>query len=112
MIISVLNHTDGKVKDFDLQKVISAINRQIKEDFEPYWSMGATIRLDGRTGSKPKETEHPDLRGDAIIYLWDKVNLKDADGFHSLFDGIPSSFFLCRLFSDCIPTFKISCSTS
>jgi hypothetical protein len=53
MIISVVNHTSGKVSDEDLQLVIRAINRQITEDFEPYWNLGATLRLEGRSEKAP-----------------------------------------------------------
>ena len=34
MVISVINHSNGQVSDDELQRVIRAINRQIKEDFE------------------------------------------------------------------------------
>ena len=98
MIISVINHTNGKISDIDVQKAIRAINRQIREDFEPYWSMGATLRLDGRTTDRPDQVTHPDLRGDAIIYLWNKVDLDDAVGYHSSnFQGIPYSFVFVEL---------------
>ena len=53
MIISIINHTNGKVKDEELQEAIRAINRQIAEDFEPYWSLGARLRLEGKSGKKP-----------------------------------------------------------
>jgi hypothetical protein len=53
MIISIINHTNGKLSDEDMQQVLRAINRQVKEDFEPYWSLGATLRLEGKTGPKP-----------------------------------------------------------
>ena len=45
MLISILNLSHGALPDEDLQRVIRAINRQIAEDFEPYWSFGATLRL-------------------------------------------------------------------
>ena len=51
MLISVINHTKGKVSDEEIQHALRAINRQIAEDFEPYWSMGATLRLEGMSGS-------------------------------------------------------------
>jgi len=69
MIISVINHTNGQLSDEQVQGAIRAINRQIKEDFEPYWSLGATLRLEGKTGPKPKPQESADLRGDAVLYL-------------------------------------------
>ena len=96
--ISVINHTNGRLSDPRIQKVLRAINRQIKEDFEPYWSMSAELRLEGRSVSKPSEAKHPDLRGDAIIYLWDKVSKKDPLGYHDLhFKGIPYSFVFVQI---------------
>ncbi|MFN7921549.1 MAG: hypothetical protein U0Q16_15715 [Bryobacteraceae bacterium] len=90
MIISVINHTNGQIADAELQRVIRAINRQIKEDFEPYWSLGATLRLEGRSGSRPKKNDIADMRGDAVLYLWDKVNVDDALGYHDTNNaGIP-----------------------
>ena len=55
MIISLINHTNGKVSDEDLQKAIRAINRQISYDFAPYWSLSADLRLEGRSERKPSE---------------------------------------------------------
>ena len=93
MIISVINHTDGKVKDDYLQRVIRAINRQIEEDFEPYWSLGATLRLEGRSETTPGKLTLPDLRGDAILYLWDEADIDGALGYHDQnARGIPYGF--------------------
>lgn len=63
MIISVINHTNGKLKDSEVQEGIRVVNKQIRDDFEPYWSMSATLRLEGHTSQKPDEVKHPDLRG-------------------------------------------------
>ena len=43
MIISVINHTNGQLTDEEVQGAIRAINRQIEEDFEPYWSLDAAL---------------------------------------------------------------------
>ena len=50
LIITIINRTNGGLADQDVQGVIRAINRQIREDFEPYWSFGAQLRLEGRAG--------------------------------------------------------------
>lgn len=98
MIISVVNHTDGEVADDELQRVIRAINRQIKEDFEPYWSLGATLRLEGRSTQEPTHLSLPDLRGDAILYLWNKLDVDGALGYHERnADGIPYGFVFTPL---------------
>ena len=47
MIISVVNQTNGEISDADLLAAIRAVNRQIAEDFVPYWGMPATLRLEG-----------------------------------------------------------------
>jgi hypothetical protein len=98
MIISVVNHTDGEVADDELQRVIRAINRQIKEDFEPYWSLGATLRLEGRSTEDPTHLTLPDLRGDAILYLWNKLDVDGALGYHETnAAGIPYGFVFTPL---------------
>ena len=51
MIISVINHTSGLLNDSAVQTAIRAINRQIREDFAPYWDISATLRLEGKTSS-------------------------------------------------------------
>lgn len=98
MIISVINHTNGQISDDELQRVIRAINRQIKEDFEPYWSLGATLRLEGRSENAPSKLSLPDLRGDAILYLWNKLDVDGALGYHDQnARGIPYGFVFTAL---------------
>ena len=91
MIISIVNHS--KVPDADVQQVIRAINLQIEHDFEPYWSFGARLRLEGKAGALPQKQELADMRGDAVIYLWDKVDVEGALGYHDANNtGIPYGF--------------------
>lgn len=92
MIISVVNFTKS-VKDEVVQNTIRAINRQVSEDFEPYWHMGGKLRLEG-PGTKENRQSPEELRGDAIIYLWDQIaDVKDALGYHDLNNrGIPYGF--------------------
>jgi hypothetical protein len=93
MLISVVNFTHGKVTDEELQRVVRAINRQISEDFEPYWSMGARLRVDGRSVEVPNAATFEDLRGDAILYLANEATIPDALGFHDAnFSGVPFGF--------------------
>ena len=93
MIISIVNHTNGVIQDDELQAVIRAINRQISQDFEPYWSFGAKLRLEGRAGAQPNKQVPEDMRGDAVLYLWDKVDVKGALGYHDRNQsGIPYGF--------------------
>jgi hypothetical protein len=98
MIISIVNHTDGQVSDEELQNVIRAINRQIAEDFAPYWSMSATLRLEGRSVEEPGKVQMPDLRGDAIIYLWNETDVPSAIGYHfQNSQGIPYGFVFTEI---------------
>lgn len=98
MIISVINHTNGKITDEELHRVIRAINRQIAEDFEPYWSISGRLRLEGRSTKKPDQVKVADMRGDAIIYLWDEVDVDDAIGYHDKNNrGIPFGFVFTEI---------------
>ena len=98
MIISIINHSNGKLKDAKIQRVLRAINRQIKEDFEPYWSLGARLRLEGHSSKKPNIQNPADMRGDAVIYLWDKADVDNAIGYHDLNNsGIPFGFVFLEI---------------
>ncbi len=93
MIISVINLSRGAVKDVELHTAIRAVNRQLAEDFAPYWGWGAQLRLEGKTGQKKSGLDLADMRGDAILYIRDVAKIKDADGFHDRhFLGIPYGF--------------------
>lgn len=96
MIISVVNF--AQVPDAEVQEVLRAINRQIADDFEPYWYMGARLRLEGNVGNRPMPQSPAELRGDAIIYLWDQIDVPDALGYHEANNrGIPYGLVLIEL---------------
>jgi len=98
MIISAINHTNGQVSDEEMHRAIRAINRQIAEDFEPYWSLGATLRLEGKSADSPSKQVLADMRGDAVIYLWDQVDTENALGYHDRNNrGIPYGFVFTEL---------------
>jgi hypothetical protein len=98
MLISIVNHTHSKIKDSEIQSVIRAINRQIDEDFAPYWGMSATLRLEGRSAKLPDQIQMADLRGEAVIYLWDRTNVDDAIGYHMQnARGIPYGFVFTQI---------------
>jgi hypothetical protein len=98
MIISVINHTHDQITDSDLHAAIRAINRQIAEDFEPYWSLGAKLRLEGKSTVKPTKQTLADMRGDAVLYLWDELDVDDALGYHEQNNrGIPYGFVFTEL---------------
>lgn len=92
MIISVINLADDVLADARLQKAIRAVNRQLEKDFYPYWGFGAELRLEGKTGRK-KTFDQADMRGDAILYVRERVRGADEDGFHDKhYSGIPYGF--------------------
>src|SRR5437870_12444866 len=93
MIISVVNFAADSISDANLQVAIRSINRQISYDFAPYWSLSAQLRLEGCSGTKPSKQNPVDMRGDAVIYLYDDVKVKDALGYHDEnHRGIPYGF--------------------
>ena len=100
MIISVINHTKT-ITDEEAQKVLRAINRQIREDFEPYWSLGAEVQLEGKSTTRPDKSDLADMRGNAVIYLWDNIRVKDALGYHDRnHRGIPFGIVFTELSHD------------
>lgn len=74
MIISVINHTNGKVSDEELQVAIA-------HDFEPYWSVGAALRLEGGALTRLTKCNFRTCRGDSVLYLGDRVDVEDALGY-------------------------------
>lgn len=98
MIISIINHTRGKITDEQLQVAVRAINRQITNDFEPYWSLSAELRLEGRSETKPTKHTLSDMRGDAVLYVWYEMDIDGALGYHETNDkGIPYGFVFVEL---------------
>jgi hypothetical protein len=98
MQISVINHTTGKLSDEEVLEAIRAINRQIAQDYKPYWGTGGELRLEGHTGLQPDEQRLVDMRGDAVIYLWDDANVDNALGYHAENNsGIPFGFVFTEL---------------
>jgi hypothetical protein len=98
MLISIVNHTNGRISDEAIHPVVRAINRQIAEDFAPNWGMSATLRLEGRSAGRPDRVQMADLRGDAIIYLWNQTDVDDAVGYHfQNARGIPFGFVFSEI---------------
>lgn len=97
MIISIINHSKS-ISDEELQTVIRSINRQIAQDFEPYWSFGASLRLEGSIGKRPSVRTLSDMRGDAVLYLVDGTGVIGATGWHELnYRDIPYGFVFLGL---------------
>ena len=90
MIVSVINLSNGRCSDAELHEAIRAVNRQVAQDFAPYWGFGGALRLEGRTSRRKGIFHQADMRGDAVLYVWDGVDTDGADGFHAAnYGGIP-----------------------
>jgi len=101
MRISVINLTNGLLSDFEVITAIRAVNRQIKEDFEPYWNIGGTLRLEGASTNEPDADNPLDLQGEAIMYIWDKSDIPNALGYHEAnYRGIPYGFVFMDIATD------------
>ncbi|HLF31264.1 MAG TPA: hypothetical protein VI566_09615 [Xanthomonadales bacterium] len=93
MRISVVNLTHGLLPDLEIISAIRAVNRQIQEDFAPYWNLHGQLRLEGNSSDQPEVDNPEDMQGEAIIYLWDKSNVPEALGYHEAnYRGIPYGF--------------------
>jgi hypothetical protein len=96
MIISIVNHT--QLPRQEVQDVLRAVNRQLQEDFRRYWHKNVELRLEGWTGESPSPKSPFDMRGDAVIYLWDDEDVPNALGYHDLNNnGVPFGFVFTAL---------------
>ena len=96
MTISIVNHT--QLERQNIQDVLRAVNRQLREDFHRYWHKDVRLRLEGWAGENPDEKMPFDMRGDAVLYLWDGEDVENALGYHSLNNrGVPFGFVFTRL---------------
>ena len=98
MLISIVNHS-ATILDSKLHPVIRAINRQLRDDFEPHWGREALLRLEGRSKDAPGPERASDIRGEAVVYLCDRPSdAEDALGYHELTHrGIPYGFVFTEL---------------
>ncbi|MGH8780044.1 alkaline phosphatase family protein [Paraburkholderia sp.] len=101
--ISVVNRSSS-IAEREMHRVVRAINRQIAEDFEPYWAFGGRLRVDGPAGPSASLNQLAELRGDALLYVVDSATSSDALGYHTRnLAGIPYGFVyldLCRALGD------------
>jgi hypothetical protein len=81
MLISLVSFTS--LPDEEVTRAVRAVNRQIAEDFAPHWHLHARLRLEGRADRRPVAQRPSELRGDAILYLWDHADVPGALGYHA-----------------------------
>ena len=97
MHISVVNRSHS-IADLDLQRVVRAINRQIAQDFEPYWGFGGRLRVEGPSSHRLDPASLLEMRGDAVLYIVDSTTSDDALGYHDAnLSGIPYGFVFLDL---------------
>jgi hypothetical protein len=95
--ISVVNRS-GSIPEREMTRVVRAINRQVNEDFEPYWAFGGRLRVEGAAGPAAAVEQLAELRGDAIIYVLESVTSNDALGYHARnLAGIPYGLVVLEL---------------
>ena len=96
MIISIINASNLDRRE--VQKTIRAVNRQLQEDVQRYWHIDVQLRLEGWAGADPDPRQPLNMRGDAVIYLWDNDNTGNALGYHHLtHHGVPFGFVFTHL---------------
>jgi len=96
MIISIINTTT--LNRQEVQNKIRAVNRQLQEDFKAYWHTDVQLRLEGWTGETIDPSRPLNMRGDAVIYLWEDDDTTHALGYHALTNrGVPFGFVFPHL---------------
>lgn len=110
MLISVVNFT-RTLKDEEVQAVLRAINAQVAQDFERYWHLNARLRLEAAAARLDRQAP-PELRGDAILYLWDRrADVSDATGYHNAnHHGLPSGFVFTQIAKELKEPWSVSLS--
>jgi hypothetical protein len=100
MLISLVNLTRTE-SDEKVARIARSINRQIAEDFAPHWHLTARLRLEGR-GERTSARAPQDLRGDAVIYLWEGAgDARDAVHYHARHSfGLPCAFVFTKTAED------------
>lgn len=96
MLISIVNRSTT-ISDEELLNAVRAINRQLREDFEPYWSINAQMRVETAIASCEVRNA-AELRGDAVMYLLEEADVQEALGYHDkTCRGIPCGFVFLKL---------------
>ena len=87
MIIWVVNRASSNVAARALDRAIVAINRQLAENFAPWWGMPGTLRKAPRGKVPPAERAVQDA---CVLYLQKEVDDEGTLGYHDKNDaGIP-----------------------
>jgi hypothetical protein len=56
--ISIVNRT-LTISDLELHRVVRAVDRQVADDFAPYWGFGGRLRVEGPAGAALGHTGRP-----------------------------------------------------
>jgi hypothetical protein len=87
VIIWLVNRASSNLAARALDRAIAAINRQLAEDFAPWWGMPATLRKAPRGKLPPSERKVQDA---CVLYLQKEVDDEGTLGYHDKNEaGIP-----------------------
>jgi hypothetical protein len=101
----------SKISDDEVLPVVRAVNRQLTEDFAPYWDQNATVRLQNPAAVRPNRERPLDLRGDAILYLWDDADVPGALGYHDENGaGLPCGFIFTEIAAEIGEPYSVTLS--
>jgi len=89
MRIAVVDLTaPGTVEREKLHRVVRAINRQIEQDFFPYWNLRGELRVEALAkGALPGPGAPPGGRSDGVLYLVEGVGDGSLLGVHELHEA-------------------------
>ena len=82
--IAIINFSD--LDDQEVQNVIRSVNRQVTEDFLPFWGSGRISRLHAASFDPADEDSlsEEQVQADSVIYLINEGTVAGALGYHSL----------------------------
>jgi hypothetical protein len=99
MQITLANYS--RETDERVQQVVRAINRQLREDFQLYWSQRVVLSLGGNADATIDPQRLCDLRGDAIVYLLENATDSTFEGVLGVHDqnlrGVPFGFVFTEI---------------
>jgi hypothetical protein len=110
MQIAVIN-LSTRVDESAIYAAIRAVNRQIENDFAPYWHVHGSLRLEGKIGTQASKKKAR-YRGDAMIYILDSCADSAHDfGYHEVnHRGVPCGFVYIDLASKLTEPWTVSLS--
>ena len=85
MRVAVIDRMAGAIPAEEIRRAIRAVNRQIADDFSPWWRCWGELRLEAVAAGPdepPSNDALVDLRSDAVLHLWPGADAACALGHH------------------------------